>query len=108
MDKERPESVVPISLAFRELYTHMKQSDWESAHIIAAAINKRVVREGLYISNDESNLLRTALNGPYGINKVIDKMIEIERRNVEGLHHDGYPDDSDRDPNTGTPYGEPS
>ena len=78
---------VNISAAFSEMHLRLKDNDWQSAAIIARYIKSRTKEEDLFISSDEKNLLIAALT-------------------ASDLHHDGYPDDSDRDPNSGIPYGE--
>tara|TARA_Y100000592_G_C5448952_1_gene307646 strand:- start:140 stop:478 length:339 start_codon:yes stop_codon:yes gene_type:complete len=80
---------VNISAAFTEMHLRLKDNDWQSAGIIARYIKRRTKEEDLFISSDEKNLLITALTA-----------------SDADLHHDGYPDDSDRNPNTGIPYGE--
>ena len=65
----------------------LEDNDWQSAGIIARYIKSRTKEEDLFISSDEKNLLIAGLT-------------------ASDLHHDGYPDDSDSDPNTGIPYGE--
>ena len=86
---------VNISAAFRVMHDMLRINDWQSAGIIAKYIRDRAHKENLAIDEAERCLLVTAM-AAHDATQISDA----------DLHHDGYPDDSDRDPNTGIPYGE--
>ena len=93
---------VPISIAFEEMHKLLTQRDWHSAGIIAKHIRNRAIEEDLFISDDEKSLLASAMayQDAHRGNEFKQELVDREP------NYDGYPDDSDRDPETGSPYGD--
>ena len=100
--------MIDISKLLEVLKTQLQQSDWESAAIVAKQIRDRCQEENLLLDDDETNLVVTALAAWCAHTRVhaLDSRWPNRTTQMTIKPSDGHPDDSDKDPETGIPYGE--